>query len=578
MLDGGDIVSEVLKKHGVKFLFTLCGGHISPILVHSKKKGIKIIDCRHEANAVFAADAVSRISGVPGVAAVTAGPGVTNTITAIKNAQMAQSPLILLGGASATILRGRGSLQDIDQISVIKSCVKACFQITKVKDISITLTEAFKTAKEGIPGPVFVELPIDTLYPEQLVRSWYGTKKEKSKSFADKAINWYINRHLNKLFQNASDIVIPEPARINNLNISYEFITKVKELLKNSSKPVILAGSQLMNNPQNASQISESLKKIGVPVYLSGMGRGALGKESEVQFRHNRKNALKEADLVILAGVVCDFRLDYGSHISKKAKLVSVNLSAKDLNKNRKADLSSVGDPGAFIQELAKYFSATDINLTEWFDNLKSRENKRNEEIQEQSEESTDKYINPLFICKNIEEKMSDNSIIVADGGDFVATASYILKPRQPLSWLDPGVYGTLGVGAGFALGAKLCRPDAEVWIIYGDGSAGYSIMETDTFKRHGLGIISVVGNDACWSQIARDQVEILKDDAGLILDYSDYHMVSKGLGGDGILIKEPDEIENALNLAKESAKNGIPFLINSYIGKTDFRKGSISV
>ena len=178
-MNGGEIIARVLQKHGVKFLFTLCGGHISPIFVAAQNIGIRVIDTRHEVNAVFAADAVSRLTGTPGVAAVTAGPGVTNTITAIRNARLAQSPLILLGGAAATLLKGRGALQDIDQMSLMRPNVKWAAAISKVREIVPTLQKAFATAQEGVPGPVFIECPIDTLYDEELVRSWYiGKNKE----------------------------------------------------------------------------------------------------------------------------------------------------------------------------------------------------------------------------------------------------------------------------------------------------------------------------------------------------------------------------------------------------------------
>ena len=175
-MTGGDKVAEVLQKQGVRFLFTLCGGHIAPILVSAKARGIRVVDVRHEVTAVFAADAVGRLTGVPGVAAVTAGPGATNTITAVKNAQMAQSPVVVLGGATATMLRGRGSLQDIDQMALMGPHVKWATRVTRVRDLVPVLEEAFTLAREGVPGPVFVECPVDLLYPAELVRTWYGAK------------------------------------------------------------------------------------------------------------------------------------------------------------------------------------------------------------------------------------------------------------------------------------------------------------------------------------------------------------------------------------------------------------------
>src|SRR6266581_4040059 len=182
-MNGGEIIARVLQKQGVKFLFALCGGHISPIFVSAQNLGIRVIDTRHEVNAVFAADAVSRLTGIPGVATVTAGPGVTNTITAVRNARLAQSPLVLLGGAAATLLKGRGALQDIDQMSLMRPNVKWAATIKRVREIVPTLEKAFAIAQEGVPGPVFVECPIDTLYGEELVRSWYGAKGKEAGSF-----------------------------------------------------------------------------------------------------------------------------------------------------------------------------------------------------------------------------------------------------------------------------------------------------------------------------------------------------------------------------------------------------------
>ena len=183
-----------------------------------------------------------------------------------------------------------------------------------------------------------------------------------------------------------------------------------------------------------------------------------------------------------------------------------------------------------------------------------------------------------MALCREIDRVLADDSVLVVDGGDFVATASYIVSPRQPLSWLDPGVFGTLGVGGGFALGARHCRPDAEVWILYGDGSAAYSLAEFDTFVRHGMPVIAVVGNDASWAQIAREQVEILDDDVGTVLRRTDYHVVAEGYGGKGLLLDSPDKIGEILAAAKAEAAAGHPVLINALIGKTDFRKGSISM
>ena len=576
-MNGGEIIAQVLQKHGVKFLFTLCGGHISPIFVSAEKIGIRVIDTRHEVNAVFAADAVSRLTGVPGVAAVTAGPGLTNTITAIKNAYLAQSPLVLLGGAAATILKGRGSLQDIDQMSMMKPNVKWTATISKVKDIVPTLEKAFAIAKEGVPGPVFVECPIDTLYGEELVRSWYGAKSKDAApgNLQERLVQWYINYHAKNLFAGKESVDFSKP--IGAPAYPHHFPSQINNVIsriKKAKRPLILIGSGAMMDPKRAALLAEAVKKIGIPVYLSGMGRGLLGKDNTLQMRHYRKEAIKNSDLIILAGVPNDFRLDYGNHIGGRP-FISINRSSEDLTKNKTPTLGVLADPQDFLIELGAKFQGS---YPEWIETLRANDNKREVSINEQADAAVHIGVNPIKLFRELDPALDDNTILIADGGDFVATSAYTLRPRSPLSWLDPGVFGTLGVGAGFAMGAKLVFPEKDVWIIYGDGSAGYSLMEYDTFVRHNIPVISVIGNDACWSQIARDQVDFLKSDTAMNLAYSDYQMVSKAFGGEGIKVDTLETLKAAFEEAKATSRNGKPYVINAIIGKTDFRKGSISV
>ena len=574
-MHGGDHIAEVLKVQEVRFIFTLCGGHISPILVGCKQRGIRVIDVRHEATAVFAADAVSRLTGMPGVAAVTAGPGATNTITAVKNAQMAQSALVLLGGATATALKGRGALQDIDQMALFKPHVKWARSAKRVRELVPLLEEAFQVAQSGVPGPVFLECPVDLLYDEALVREWYGLKTG-GKSVADKLIKLYLNRHANDLFKGAEPLTLSVSAKPDVPRPAASLVRKVADKLVRAEKPLLLVGSQALIQTEQVEELAKAVQRLGIPVYLSGMARGLLGKGHALQMRHKRRQALKEADLVILAGVPCDFRLDYGRHIRRKSFLIAANRSNTEMRKNRRPNLAIRGDVAAFLIELAKA-SEQDHKRPEWQQTLRSRDEARVEEIRSQAGEAT-KLVNPMHLCSKLEQSLPQESILVADGGDFVATASYIVSPRAPLCWLDPGVFGTLGVGAGFALGVKLCRPESEVWILYGDGSVGYSLMEFDTFVRHGIAVIGVVGNDAGWTQIGREQVEVLKDDVATVLDHSNYHLAAEALGARGLLVREDRDIESALAQARALAQEGSPVLINALLGKTDFRKGSISM
>jgi len=575
-LNGGEIVAKVLKEQKVKFLFTLCGGHISPIVIGSKNIGIRVIDTRHEANAVFAADAVSRISGVTGVAAVTAGPGITNAITAMQNALQAQSPLVLLGGAAATLLKGMGSLQDIDQMGVMKPNVKWTASIKKKKEIYPTLQKAFRKANQGVPGPVFVEFPVDLLYDETLVRDWYSKDTSYKGTIKSKLTTWYISRHLNKMFAGAEGFVSSKPVE-ETFNISSSQIGQLNGAIGTAKKPVLLIGSGAMMLPKKAKELASAVSQIGVPVYLSGMARGLLGKNHPLQYRHKRKDALKAADLVILAGVPCDFRLNYGKHIGS-AKFVSINRSKRDLTNNRKPDLAINTDPCEFLLALANEEKRDEGNQWKsWKDELNQRETLRNEEIKKQAEVNGE-GINPVLLFQHLNNQLPEKSILIADGGDFVGTSSYVLEPRGPLSWLDPGVFGTLGVGGGFALGAKLCNPNAETYIIYGDGSSGFSLMEMDSLIRHKLPVIAIIGNDASWNQIARDQVEILKDDAATVLAESDYHEIAHAFGAKGKKVKTIKDFDNALKEAKAAVKEGQSYVINAILAKSDFRKGSMSM
>jgi len=576
-MNGGELIARVLERYGVRFLFTLCGGHISPILVEAKKRGIRVVDVRHEASAVFAADAVARLTGVPGVAAVTAGPGCTNTLTAVKNAQLAQSPVLILGGATATLLKGRGSLQDIDQLALFEPHVKHAATVDRVKDLPGAVADALEAARSGVPGPVFVECPVDLLYDASLVAQWYGDRGGKGVS--GRLLNLYLRWHARRLFSGADSAPVPEPEPFSPPSPATHEVRKAAKLLRAAKKPVLVMGAQTTLMAEAVDELVRAVTSLGVPTYLASNARGLLGVDHPLQMRHKRRKALKAADLVILAGFAADFRLDYGYSISRKAKLLGVNRSAEDLELNRRPDFGVVADPGLFLRRLAEETGPAGERWNGWIGELRERDVARDEEISSQADQPTgDGLLNPLALCREIDRVMDDDSVLVVDGGDFVATASYIVRPRGPLRWLDPGAFGTLGVGGGFALGAKLVRPTAEIWLLWGDGSAAYSLAELDTYARHGVPVIAVVGNDAGWTQIAREQVDILGDDVGTVLARTEYHKVAEGYGGLGLLLDDPEDTPRVLAEAREAARAGRPVMINAHLGSTDFRKGSISM
>ncbi len=574
-MHGGEVIARVLEARGTRALFTLCGGHISPILVACRQRGIRVIDTRHEATAVFAADAMARLTGRPGVAAVTAGPGLTNTITALKNAQIARSPLVLLGGAAATLLKGRGALQDIDQMALLRPHVKWAAAARRVAELAPLLERAFDEARRGVPGPVFLECPVDLLYPQEAVRQLY-LGAARGTSLAARATRLYLNFHLTRLFAGSRRVRIAAPRAAVPPLPPPRALERATALLAAARQPLLLIGAQALLEAEAVDDLARAVIALGAPVYLSGGARGLLGRAHPLVMRHQRRAALREADLVLLAGVPCDFRLDYGRHIRRDAQYIAVNRSRAELFLNRRPTLALHADPGRALRALAEQVQGG-ARWEAWRERLHARDAEREAEIARMAAERG-AYLNPLHLCREIEAALPDEAIVIGDGGDFVATAAYTISPRGPLRWLDPGPFGTLGVGAGFALGAALAHPGAEIWTLFGDGAFGYSLAEFDTFARHGLPIIGVVGNDAGWTQIARDQVAILGDDAGTTLAPSAYHRAVEGLGAEGLLLDDPELIADTLAEARARARAGRPVLVNARLDRSEFRKGSLSM
>ncbi len=536
---------------------------------------MRIIDVRNEATAVFAADAAARLSGIPGVAAVTAGPGITNTITALKNAQLAQSPLLLIGGAAPTALQGRGALQDIDQRPLVAPHVKRFFKVTRVRDLGTAVAQALALAQEGVPGPVFVETPVDLLYDEASIRQWYADAAGKGRSLGERALRWYLNRHVRRMLAGSADTTPPQAATVAVPRAPAAALQQAAAALARAQRPLLVIGSQAVVQAKEVQRLAAAVTRLGIPVYLSGMARGLLGREHPLLRRHARRQALRESDCVLLAGVPCDFRLDYGRHVRRGATLIAANRSAREARLNRRPDVAAIGDAGLFLQALAAAAAAQD--RSDWLATLATREAAREAEIDVQAAVAGE-HVNPLALLRTLERLAAPDAILVADGGDFVGTASYVLHARAPLSWLDPGAFGTLGVGAGFAIGAATVQPARETWVLWGDGASGYGLVEFDTCVRHGLPVIALIGNDASWMQIAREQVKMLGDDVATVLARTDYHAVAKGLGAEGILVQRADEVEPALRRAQQLAAAGRPVLVNVWLERTAFREGSLSM
>jgi acetolactate synthase-1/2/3 large subunit len=577
--NGGVAVAETLARAGVRHLFTLCGGHISPILVECKRRGLRVVDVRDEASAVFAADAMARLTGVPGAAAVTAGPGVTNALTAVQNARLAQSPVVLLGGATATLLRGRGALQDIDQLALLRPIVKWATRVATLSGVGPAVQRALAVARAGVPGPVFVELPVDLLYDERTVREIYRRESgaDRVGGVAGRALRLYLEAHLARQFRAPALPSLPQLPSLPALAERREarLVKEVAARLARAERPLLVVGSQALVNCTDPAPLAATVRALGIPVFLAGMARGLLGRRDPLQFRHARGRALREADVVVVAGFPFDFRLGYGRGFGRRAFVAAVNLSDVELRKNRTPQAAVRAHPGEFLVSLSAAGVARPRDA--WFAALRAREAARDGEIA-QAGEAGGERVNPLRLLLRLEETLSDDATLVVDGGDFVASAAYTLRPRAPLAWLDPGVFGTLGVGGGFAAAAALHRPGREVWLLYGDGSSAYSLAEFDTFARHGLAPIALVGNDASWGQIAREQVDMLGDDVGTVLARCDYHRVAEGYGGAGLLLDDDARIDETLARARELSRAGRAVCVNVHLRRSDFRKGSISM
>ena len=608
---------------------------MSPVVCACEKLGIRIVDTRHEADAVFAADATSRLTGTIGVAIVTAGPGVTNTVTAVKNAQMAHSPMLVIGGAAATVSKGRGSLQDIEQLGLFRSCAKMSVSVDRIENLAFTVRKCIHTAQSGVPGPVFLELPIDLLYPILELKANMGlvgrsTKKALSDADIKKVIvpvehrpataaeyvasvgpdtpvflksnkvtgivKAFMTFQLKRIFANAW---VPRPVGPMPIDVplaSDSQVAKVVKLLSTARHPVIIVGSQIIVNPAiNNDDVGALLTKLSIPSFLSGMARGMFGQDNPRFIRQNRKGALKDADVVLLLGVSVDFRLDYGRAFSKKSKVISVNRSKEELKRNTdvmwKPYMSICGDPSDFLVRMHQQNVSPAAMDTAWTDQLKSSEKAKEDKNAADGEHPATgradlegkQLINPIKFFTEMASVLAgrDDYILIGDGGDFVATAAYILRPPAPCSWLDPGPYGTLGVGGGFALAAKLAFPNKHVFLLWGDGSAGYTIAEFDAFARHKCPVIAIVGNDACWSQIVRDQRHILGSEAACNLAYCHYDTIAAGYGGSEVksaTIDKAKQVHDAIKDAIRASSEGKSTCLNVMIGKSSFREGSISV
>lgn len=515
---GGELVARALAAQGVQTLYTLCGGHIAPVYEGCLNNNIAVVDFRHEQAAGHAADAYARLTRNIGAAIVTAGPGVTDAVTAVANAYQARSPMILFGGAAPLRTRGRGALQEMPQTEMFQTFTKASFTIEKTEEIPAKLAEAFQLALSGRPGPVFIELPFDVLF-------------------------------------NAVDVpeispkVVPEP-----IAPELSAVQAMFDILRQAQKPIIVAGTQIYWD--GASEALRHLtEQTAVPVFTNGAGRGTLPMDHPNCFKLSRSKALREADAVLLIGTPLDFRLKYGLEgWNPAAKLIQIENDVNELNHNRQADVAMVADGRLVLEALSEGMQG--LRFDAWRDEVKGWETKKRAQ-QAEWEALADVPANHFRFAAEINKLLSDDTIVIGDGGDIVSACAKVLDITLPGQWLDPGPLGCLGVGAPFAIAAKQLFPEKRVLIVSGDGSFGLNGFEFDTAVRFNLPIVAIVGNDAGWGQIRGPQVNMVGEARAIAtkLAPTRYDKIVEAMGGYGEHVTQPEAIAPALERAFASGK-----------------------
>jgi acetolactate synthase-1/2/3 large subunit len=517
---GGLLVARTLSTRGVSHLFTLSGGHLFSIYDGCRKQGIELVDVRHEQSAVFAAEGFAKATRRLGAAALTAGPGVTNGVSAIAGAQANGSPICVLGGRAPEMRWGSGSLQEIDHLPFITPLVKSAQTVKDPSRIPAVTAAALDLAAEAPSGPTFVDYPLDVVFTEA-----------------------------------APDI--PE-APAQPAAQPAAGAEKAAALLAAAERPVIMAGTGLYWG-RGETNLRELAERLGIPVFLNGLGRGCLPADHELAFSRARGSALKGADVALVVGVPMDFRLGFGQSFGEETKILRLDVSPNRLQANREPDVDMVGDIAATLAALAEA-GGGDRRTGAWLEQLRAVEDERRAAEQEELNDSR-APLHPVRIYKELGEVLDRDAIVVGDGGDFVSYAGRFVETYEPGCWMDPGPFGCLGAGPGQAIGAKLAHPDRQVCLLLGDGAFGFAGMEFDTMARHGLGVVGVMGNNGIWA-LEHHPMKFLYgySVAAELRPETPYEEMVEALGCDGILVREPDELQPALERAFAS---GRPTLVN---------------
>ena len=523
-VQGGRLVARAIAAHGVDAIFTLSGGHVMPIYEGCRHEGVRVIDVRHEQAAAHAAEAWGRIRRSCGVAVVTAGPGLTGTVTAVANCHVAQTPLVVIGGARPLAQAEQGALQELDQLALLAPITKWAAVCTHAERLPDFVATAFRHALAQPRGPVYLEVPMDVLFDEAP----------------------------------ASDTVVPSRSHARAFGDPRELM-KAADLLTRAERPAVIAGSGIWWDGA-WKQLALLAENGRLPIYLNGSGRGALPPDHELYFQHSRSDALAAADVVCVIGAPLDFRLRFG-RFEADTKLVHIHADPTELGRNRPPTVGIVGDCAAVLGILSDAVKApaTRGGRDDWLRRLRESEDTWRAEHRAELE-SDSSPLNHYRFAAELDRVLDPGTIVIGDGGDVVAAASRVVKIHRPGHWLDPGPFGCLGVGPPYALGVKVAQPTKQVVVIAGDGAFGLNGFEFETLTRFGLPVVFVIGNDAAWGEIRIPQIGIYGEDGEVAtrLAPTPYHRLVEAFGGHAEHVARPADLAPALERALAAAEPAI--------------------
>ncbi len=522
---GGRLIARRLKAHGVSRLFTLSGGHLFSIYDGCRAEGIEIVDVRHESTAAFAAEGWAKVTREPGVCALTAGPGVTNGMSAMASAQSNHSPMVVLGGRAPAGRWGMGSLQEIDHVPFVRPLSKLAATPESAAEIPGLVDEAFTTALEPYSGPTFVDFPMDYVFMEA---------------------------------PEPEDALRGLPARASR-GADGASIERAAELLKGAERPVIMAGTDLYWG-HGEGALLELAQSLRIPVFLNGLARGCVPADHELFYSRTRGQALKGADVALVIGVPMDFRLGFGGSFGDETEIVVVDVAEPVRPHPRAVAAECYGALQATLSDLRAAAGAHALASESWVAELRAAETERREAEKVELEDDR-APLHPMRLYAELAKVIERDAIVIGDGGDFVSYAGRMIDSYQPGCWLDPGPFGCLGTGCGYALAAKLAHPERQVVLLLGDGAFGFSGMEFDTLARHGVNVVGVMGNNGIWA-LEKHPMEFLYgySVAAELRPATRYDQVVEALGGYGELVERPLDVVPALERAFSA---GAPALVN---------------